>query len=184
MIRKFLFGLLIVTIFAATMASAGESYLARGTWYFTGSGTGTVNGYSFKADVTNGKAVIESTGEAGDEYVTHVKDSYTAHVTGPGVSETETLKEEASLNYHDTNNTLSYSNDGLTWVATQTSATTAKITCSGTTTISGYRVSDFNMNYNASTEAPAASDGGGGCSVGAFSPLLSLLMVPLFLLRK
>ncbi len=94
------------------------------------------------------------------------------------------------MSYHKTDNRFVFSDSGLPWDCTILDANTATMTCNGTTVIEGYRVT-INIKYNASRsdtlDTPSSSPpggSGGGCSVGAFSLLLGLLLVPLVLFRR
>jgi len=195
--KRSLFAVAVVAFVLTTSVSwAAEPYLARGNWYFSGKGTGTVAGSSETITATiTGTAMVSSTGEAGDEWITNFSERSTWRLSSTnGYSNTYTLSENIPMSYHNTDNRYVFSDSGLTWDCTILDENTATMTCKGTTVIDGYRAT-VNIKYNASrnatpdipdTPSPSSSggDSGGGCSVGAFSPLLGLLLVPLVLLRR
>lgn len=183
---------LVVSLCVVQASWAFQPYLARGTWNFTGTGTGTVAGSTERISaVINGVARVESTGEAGDEWITRFYEESTWELSGSnGYSYTYPLREDIPMNYHNTDNSYTFSDSGLTWHCVILDENTATMTCKGTTYIEGYRAT-VNVTYNAKRDGapggmPGSSSGssGGGCTVGAFSPLMALLLVPVLLLRK
>lgn len=194
---------LVISLCVIQASWASQPYLARGTWNFTGTGTGTVAGSTERISaVISGVARVESTGEAGDEWITRFIEESTWKLSSTnGYSQTYSLREDIPMSYHNTDNTYTFSDSGLIWHCVILDENTATMTCKGTTYIEGYRAT-VNITYNAKRDgvpetpvptptptpdvpgSSSGSSGGGGCTVGVFSPLMALLLVPVLLLRR